>query len=81
MNFGICSTRTESKQAKILWKIFKKKKKSVVAKTFGVFHEIVATKKSILDRTKFVPPAGIATVFAELLTTVSPLSFLAVPIQ
>ena len=30
---------------------------------------------------QFVPSAGIAIVFAELLTTVSPLSFLAVPVQ
>ena len=57
------------------------KKSQWLQKLLVFFHEIVATKKSILDRTKFVPSAGIAIVFAELLTTVSPLSFLAVPIQ
>ena len=51
------------------------------AKTFGSFSRNCRTQKSILDRTKFVPSAGIAIVFAELLTTVSPLLFLAVPIQ
>ena len=57
------------------------KKNKWFAKTFDVFHEIVAPKILILDRTKFVPSAGIAIVFAELLTTVSPPLFLAVPIQ
>ena len=54
---------------------------SGLQKLLDVFHEIVAPKNLILDRTKFVPSAGIAIVFAELLTTVSPLLFLAVPIQ
>ena len=59
------------------------KKNQWFAKTFGRFFTKLShpKKKSILDRTKFVPSAGIAIVFAELLTTVSPLSFLAVPIQ
>ena len=51
------------------------------AKTFGSFSRNCRTQKSILDQTKFVPSAGIAIIFAELLTTVSPLLFLAVPIQ
>ena len=55
--------------------------KSQWTKTFGVFSRIVDTKKSNFGSNQFVPSAGIAIVFAELLTTVSPLSFLAVPVQ
>ena len=51
------------------------------AKTFVCFSRNCRTQKLILDRTKFVPSAGIAIVFAELLTTVSPPLFLGVPIQ
>ena len=63
--FGSWLTRTEPNQAKFHGTHFKKNK--WFAKNFWlVFHEIVATKILILDRTKFVPPAGIAIVFAEV---------------
>ena len=57
------------------------RKISGLQKLLVFFHEIVATKMLILDRTKFVLPAGVAIVFAELITTVSPPLFLGVPTQ